>query len=59
MDKDFARIVESLTPKLDALLAAKAYRYGSIPRDIPTAGVYLFSDGPKHLYVGRSPSAHR
>ena len=26
----------------------------SLPREMPSAGIYLFSEGDKHLYVGRT-----
>lgn len=26
----------------------------TLPRDIPTSGIYLFSEGEQHLYVGRT-----
>jgi hypothetical protein len=54
MDPDFARRVETLAPKLTELLAMKPLRYGSIPMTLPMKGVYLFSKGGEHLYVGRS-----
>lgn len=54
MDSEFAKLVETLAPKLDELLAMKPLRHGSIPMTLPMKGVYLFSEGPRHLYVGRS-----
>lgn len=54
MDAKFASLVETLAPKLSELLAMKPVRYGAIPKSLPTRGVYLFSVGKKHLYVGRS-----
>lgn len=36
------------------LLACEAYRYNSLPKGLPRAGVYLFSEGTTHLYVGRT-----
>ena len=33
------------------MLPVKAF---SIPNNIPKAGIYLFSEGERHLYVGRS-----
>jgi len=29
-------------------------KYGELPRDMSTCGVYLFTENGKHLYVGRS-----
>jgi hypothetical protein len=54
MDSKFAKLVDSLAPKLKELLAMKPVRYGAIPMTLPMKGVYLFSKGNKHLYVGRS-----
>ncbi|MGP0095011.1 MAG: hypothetical protein ACLPKB_34430 [Xanthobacteraceae bacterium] len=28
--------------------------YGTLPRNMPKSGVYLFTEGGRHLYVGRS-----
>jgi len=50
----FERIIASLEPSLERLLAMDPVRIGSIPRTFPVSGVYLLSEGPKHLYVGRS-----
>src|SRR5690242_15654245 len=54
MDKKFADLVNSLAPKLKDLLACTPLRRGLLPRDMPTSGVYLFSENERHLYVGRS-----
>lgn len=56
MDPRFAVLVESLAPKLDELLARTPLPYGRLPRDMPSSGVYLFSEDGRHLYVGRSNS---
>ena len=54
MDPKCAKLIETLPPKLDALLAMKPLRHGSIPMSLLMKGVYLFSKGKKDLYVGRS-----
>jgi hypothetical protein len=54
MDKKFAAFVETLAPKLTLLLAMPTLKYGALPLDMPLCGVYLFSEGTRHLYVGRS-----
>lgn len=54
MNPTFARHVESLHPKFEALLACQPYTYDSLPRRMPMAGIYLFSSESVHLYVGRS-----
>lgn len=54
MNDIFKRHVEQLHTKYEALLAMAPTTFGSLPRDIPTSGIYLFSEGDLHLYVGRS-----
>ena len=59
MDPRFAALVETLAPKVAELLASPAYRRGQLPRSMPTSGIYLFSEGGSHLYIGRSDSIRR
>lgn len=54
MDPTFESYLEQLDAKVDALVDAPAYSYDSLPRGIHHAGIYLFSEGNRHLYVGRS-----
>jgi hypothetical protein len=54
MDQRFANLVEQLAPKLERLMAAVPCRNGKLPADLPKSGIYLFSEGDRHLYVGRS-----
>lgn len=54
MDPKFAALVETLAPKLARLLAMQPLAYGTLPRHMPQSGVYLFTEGGRHLYVGRS-----
>jgi hypothetical protein len=54
MDKKFSAFVEILAPKLTQLITMPPLRCGSLPRDVALSGVYLFSEGDIHLYVGRS-----
>jgi hypothetical protein len=54
MDQKFAKLVETLAPKLERLLAMHPLHYGTLPRDMPKSGVYLFTEKGRHLYVGRS-----
>jgi predicted GIY-YIG superfamily endonuclease len=56
MNEKFRLVVESLQPKLDELLAMAPVQPHSLPLIVPQAGVYLLSEGEKHLYVGRSDS---
>jgi predicted GIY-YIG superfamily endonuclease len=54
MDSDFRQMVDSLEPKFQALIGMSPVRYGCLPSELPRAGVYLFSESGKHLYVGRT-----
>jgi hypothetical protein len=55
MDARFLEYIRDLDSKVDSLLASQGYLYTSLPRQgIPACGIYLFSEGARHLYVGRS-----
>jgi len=54
MDPGFAKLVESLEPKFQALVSMAPVNYGGLPQEVPIRGVYLFSEGTDHLYVGRT-----
>ena len=54
MDARFQVFVERLEPKHQALLRSPALRPTSLPKLLPERGVYLFSEGARYLYVGRS-----
>jgi len=54
MNPVFATLVESLEPALQNLVGMQPVTAASLPRSMPEQGIYLFSDGTKHLYVGRS-----
>lgn len=54
MDLRFASVVEALHPAFERLLAMPPAGHGRLPQDMPLQGVYLFSEGPRHLYAGRS-----
>jgi hypothetical protein len=59
MNADFAKLVDSLEPKLTALLAMAAVRFTDLPRQMPERGIYLFSERGRHLYVGRTNNLRR
>lgn len=54
MHKRFARIVDSLHPSFERLIAMKPVSPSSLPKIMPLSGIYLLSEGKRHLYVGRS-----
>lgn len=55
MHPQFAAVVESLHPSFERLMAMEPLR-ATPPtmKTTPKSGVYLFSEGDRHLYVGRS-----
>lgn len=54
MDPKFASAVESLHPLFERLTKMVPVKAGNMPSGMPSSGVYLFSEGQKHLYVGRT-----
>jgi hypothetical protein len=59
MNSHFGSIVESLEGKFRLLMQMTPVRYGAFREDLPLAGIYLFSEGDRHLYVGRSRNIRR
>lgn len=59
MDKRFSALVDTLAPKLATLLAMQPITNGRLPRDMPSSGIYLFTEAGRHLYVGRSNKLKR
>jgi len=54
MHPQFKSFVESLEAKFQQLITMKPVKYHELPRDLPKKGLYLFSEGHNHLYVGRT-----
>jgi hypothetical protein len=54
MNPDFTKLVESLEPKYQALMGMTPVKYAALPKGLPIRGIYLFSEGANHLYVGRT-----
>lgn len=54
MNQDFAAVIESLEPSFQSLLAMRPARFAQLPSNVPLRGIYLFSEGNRHLYVGRT-----
>lgn len=59
MNSEFRQFVDSLEPKFKALMAMTPVRYACLPRLMPERGNYLFSEGDRHLYVGRTNRLRR
>jgi hypothetical protein len=54
VDPSFAALIDGLPAKLELLVSMQPIGYGYLPKNMPISGVYLFSEGGRHLYVGRS-----
>jgi predicted GIY-YIG superfamily endonuclease len=54
MNEEFRKHVEALEPAYRCLLGMDAVAIPSLPKGMPRAGVYLFSERGQPLYVGRS-----
>jgi len=59
MDGKFRDLVEMLHPSFTKLIEQNPVSDGRLPKPMPTSGIYLFSEGDKHLYIGRSRSLRR
>jgi predicted GIY-YIG superfamily endonuclease len=59
MDEEFRQHIESLHPSFEVLISCVPFKFASLPKVLPKAGVYLFSDGEHHLYVGRTNSIRK
>ena len=54
MNDKFKTLIESLEPSFQRLMKMEPVTVATLPKDIPSAGIYLFSEGDQHLYVGRT-----
>jgi hypothetical protein len=54
MDPTFQSLLDTLPKALERLLSMPPQKAASVPPSAPSQGVYLLSEGRKHLYVGRS-----
>jgi hypothetical protein len=54
MNAQFAEHIANLPEQLKVLIAAPKFCAPDFASDLPAAGVYLFSEGATHIYVGRS-----
>lgn len=55
----FAAHVATLDGSFQALMAMAPVTFDSLPRGLPPSGIYVFSEGDRHLYVGRSRNLRR
>jgi len=54
MHESFREYVETLHPSFERLLHAVPVKIKDLLRDTPAQCIYLFSEGSRHLYVGRT-----
>ncbi len=54
MNEKFREHVERLHPIFESLIQMEPVTVQSLPKQMPKSGIYLFSEGSTHLYVGRS-----
>lgn len=59
MNERFAKIVEALEPTFQKLVQMRPLSANGLVGVVPERGIYLFSEGTKHLYVGRSNSLRK
>lgn len=60
MNEKFRQHVEALHPALERLEQATPFKYADLASQrLPQRGIYLFSEGCKYLYVGRSDDISR
>jgi len=54
MNPRFQAFIEQLEPKFQRLVSMHTVKVASLPRQMPKAGVYVFYEEGKPLYVGRT-----
>jgi predicted GIY-YIG superfamily endonuclease len=59
MHESFREYVEALHPSFERLLHAAPVKIKDLPRNAPSQCIYLFSEGTRHLYVGRTKNLRR
>ncbi len=54
MNSKFRNFIQLLEPLYRQLMTAPPVKIRALPANMPTAGIYLFSERGWHLYVGRT-----
>jgi predicted GIY-YIG superfamily endonuclease len=54
MHESFREYVEALHPSFERLTGMEPVKIKALPIDAPSQCIYLFSEGARHLYVGRT-----
>ncbi len=53
MDESFNKHIQNLDLNFEKLMSMTPVTAATLPKQMPSQGVYLFSEGNNHLYVGR------
>jgi hypothetical protein len=59
MTDRFDSVLVAVRQKLKALSASPKHHISALPKNMPTKGIYLFSERGRPLYVGRSNNLRR
>ena len=59
MNGNFLKVIRSLEPSFQRLIAMPPVTPRTMPTTMPKAGIYLLSEGDVHLYVGRTRDIRR
>lgn len=54
MHEVFKGYIDSLEPSFQRLINMKPLTVATLPKEMPQAGIYLFSEAGENLYVGRT-----
>lgn len=54
MHPRFLAAIDTLDEKMNRLLGCEPFVFGELPVAMATAGVYMFTEAGRHMYVGRS-----
>jgi len=54
MERSFRQYIGALDPLLKRLTGMQPVTIATLPKDAPDQCIYLFSEGGRHLYVGRT-----
>jgi hypothetical protein len=55
----FEELVDSLALSFGTLIGMEPFKYAQLPKQLPTRALYLYSEGAKHLYIGRTNNLRR
>ena len=56
MNENFRQHIESLQASFESLINSQPFVFEKMPSELSGPGIYLFSEGENHLYVGRTNS---